>query len=117
MHVCTASFCLFCVSDTRSSAWEQSFKADFPENPRATKIGKAPYQTGRVCRLKPVLLSVLLLCGLILGSQTAEGATPSITNLSPSSGLVGTSVTISGSNFGTTQGTSTVKFNGTSATP
>jgi RHS repeat-associated protein len=42
---------------------------------------------------------------------------PSITTLSPTSGLVGTSVTITGTNFGSTQGTSTVKFNGTTATP
>ncbi len=42
---------------------------------------------------------------------------PSITSLSPTSGLVGTSVTISGTNFGATQGTSTVTFNGTPATP
>ncbi len=42
---------------------------------------------------------------------------PSITSLNPTSGLVGTSVTIAGANFGATQGTSTVKFNGTTATP
>lgn len=42
---------------------------------------------------------------------------PSITGLSPTSGTVGTPVTISGANFGTTQGTSTVSFNGTAATP
>src|SRR2546429_2933577 len=41
----------------------------------------------------------------------------SITSLNPTSGLVGTSVTITGANFGATQGTSTVKFNGTAATP
>ncbi len=38
---------------------------------------------------------------------------PSITNLMPTSGAVGTAVTITGMNFGTTQGTSTVRFNGT----
>jgi hypothetical protein len=43
-------------------------------------------------------------------------AAPSITSLSPTSGAVGASVTIAGSNFGSTQGTSTVKFNGTIAT-
>jgi hypothetical protein len=43
-------------------------------------------------------------------------AVPSITSLNPASGLVGTSVTIVGANFGATQGTSTVKFNGTAAT-
>ncbi len=42
---------------------------------------------------------------------------PSITSLTPTSGLVGASVTISGANFGATQGTSTVTFNGTAATP
>jgi len=42
---------------------------------------------------------------------------PSITSLNPASGSVGTSVTITGTNFGSTQGTSTVKFNGTAATP
>jgi len=42
---------------------------------------------------------------------------PSITSLSPNSGPVGTSVTITGTNFGSTQGTSTVTFNGVTATP
>jgi uncharacterized protein (TIGR03437 family) len=42
---------------------------------------------------------------------------PSITSLNPTSGLVGTSVTIAGANFGATQGASTVTFNGTTATP
>src|SRR5208337_283091 len=40
---------------------------------------------------------------------------PNITSLSVSSGPVGTPVTITGTNFGTTQGTSTVTFNGTLA--
>jgi hypothetical protein len=47
---------------------------------------------------------------------TAAGP-PNITNLSPNSGAVGASVTITGTNFGSTQGTSTVKFNGTAGTP
>jgi YD repeat-containing protein len=42
--------------------------------------------------------------------------TPSITSLSPTGGPVGSSVTITGTNFGATQGSSTVKFNGTTAT-
>ena len=37
---------------------------------------------------------------------------PAISGLSPTSGSPGTSVTISGSGFGATQGTSTVQFNG-----
>src|SRR5438445_26476 len=43
--------------------------------------------------------------------------TPGITSLAPTSGPVGTSVTITGANFGATQGTSTVTFNGTVAAP
>ncbi len=42
---------------------------------------------------------------------------PSITSLSPTSGPVATAVTITGTNFGATQGTSTVTFNGTAGTP
>ncbi len=50
-------------------------------------------------------------------SFTVTTSGPSITSLNPTSGLVGTSVTITGSNFGASQGTSTVTFNGTATTP
>ena len=42
--------------------------------------------------------------------------TPAVYSLSPTSGVVGTPVTIAGINFGASQGTSTVTFNGTAAT-
>jgi hypothetical protein len=42
---------------------------------------------------------------------------PSIASLSLTSGSVGTAVTISGSNFGSSEGSSTVTFNGTTAIP
>jgi len=48
---------------------------------------------------------------------TAAVAGPSIMSLNPISGGVGAPVTIAGANFGATQGTSTVTFNGTAATP
>ena len=48
---------------------------------------------------------------------TVVAPAPSITSLSPTSGVVGTTVTITGANFGATQGTSTVTFNGTVSTP
>ena len=50
-------------------------------------------------------------------AASAGPPTPGITSLSPSSGTVGTPVTIAGTNFGSTQGTSTVAFNGTAAAP
>ena len=57
--------------------------------------------------------------GAICGSSvlTISTVAPSISGLSPTSGAAGTTVSISGSNFGTTQDdTSTVTFNGVSAT-
>jgi RHS repeat-associated protein len=42
---------------------------------------------------------------------------PTITSLSPTSGPIGTSVTIAGSNFGSSQGPSTVTFGGVLGTP
>jgi len=58
---------------------------------------------------------------VVVNGQLSNGVTftvtPSISSLSPTSGPVGTSVTISGANFGTSQGTSSITFNGTLATP
>jgi hypothetical protein len=48
---------------------------------------------------------------------TITAAAPSLTNVAPTAGVVGTAVTIAGANFGTTKGTSTVTFNGTPAAP
>ena len=48
-------------------------------------------------------------------TNVAQG--PTITSLSRTSGAVGTAVTITGTNFGTTQGSSTVRFNGRLAAP
>src|SRR5215469_6407625 len=54
-------------------------------------------------------------------SVLAVAQTPSISSISPTSGwattsvYAGTAVSINGSNFGNTQGTSTVTFNGTAA--
>ena len=44
-------------------------------------------------------------------------AAPTISSLTPPSGAVGASVTVAGTAFGSTQGTSTVTFNGTLAIP
>lgn len=53
----------------------------------------------------------------ILFTVTPTPPAPSISSLSPTSGPVGTPVTITGANFGATQGnTSTVAFNGIAAT-
>jgi YD repeat-containing protein len=41
---------------------------------------------------------------------------PTVTSLSPTSSAVGAAVTITGTNFGSTQGSGTVSFNGTAAT-
>ncbi len=50
-------------------------------------------------------------------SSQAYVVSPAISSISPSSGSVGTTATIAGFSFGSTQGSSTVTFNGTTATP
>jgi hypothetical protein len=44
-------------------------------------------------------------------------ASPIISSVSPTSGIVGTTVVITGANFGATKGSSTLLFNGVAATP
>ncbi len=78
---------------------------------------------GRVAAFKPASVTT----GNVVetaGDQASNGssfeqttASPSISSLSPDSGSVGTSLTITGMNFGTRQGSSTISFNGTVATP
>src|SRR5215469_8337715 len=53
----------------------------------------------------------------VLSNAVQFTVTPFINNLSPTSGPIGTLVTISGTSFGTTQGLGSVVFNGTGATP
>ncbi|MES2934421.1 MAG: IPT/TIG domain-containing protein, partial [Pseudomonadota bacterium] len=50
--------------------------------------------------------------GAVIG---APSVLPAITSLSPVSGVAGSNVTISGANFGSTQGTGIVKFGTTTA--
>jgi len=49
-------------------------------------------------------------------NQASASTTFAITSITPTSGIVGSSVTIAGSLFGSTQGSSTVSFAGTAAT-
>src|SRR5204862_3736762 len=60
---------------------------------------------------------VVVTVGAVASAGTSFTVTPGITSLSPNSGAIGTSVTITGTSCGATQGTSTAKFNGTTATP
>jgi hypothetical protein len=63
--------------------------------------------------------ATLGLAGCCSGSSSTPPpqTTPSIKSLSPPSGAVGASVTITGTSFGGAPGTSTVTFNGTPAAP
>jgi hypothetical protein len=60
---------------------------------------------------------VALIVVLCVASSRASFAAPSITSLSPTSGVVGASVAITGTSFGSAQDTSTVTFNGVTSTP
>jgi len=59
---------------------------------------------------------ILTISVLFFFAVGARATGPSITSLSPTAGAVGATVTITGTNFGSTQGTSTAAFNGTTAT-
>lgn len=64
-----------------------------------------------------VCQSILVIAIVLTISATTLGfAVPSMASLSPTSGAVGASVTITGSGFASSPGSSTVKFNGTTAT-
>jgi hypothetical protein len=63
---------------------------------------------------RPIVCGVAMLV-IVLASIAAQAA-PAITKLSVTSGPVATPVTITGTAFGATQGTSKVTFNGTTAT-
>ncbi len=53
----------------------------------------------------------------IVGGLAGSPSSPGITNIEPNPAAIGTPVTITGTNFGATQGGSTVTFNGTTASP
>src|SRR3984893_6572822 len=79
---------------------------------------EGPWRLPFMLRNKPIKILLLAFMLLFLYCGQAHAQAPTITSLSPTSGVVGSSVTITGTNFGSTQGgTSTVKFNGTAATP
>ncbi len=62
---------------------------------------------------KQILTLAVALIFLCCGRVHAQA--PTITNISPTSGPVGSPVTITGTNFGTPQGSSTISLNGTNA--
>jgi IPT/TIG domain-containing protein len=65
----------------------------------------------RTIQRVPILM---VLCAAMTGTLFA--AAPTITGISPTAQGVGYAVIITGTNFGSTQGPSTVQFNGTTAT-
>lgn len=74
-------------------------------------------RAGSMAVLSTSLVMGLLVTGCSQGPRQQASSAPLITNLSPVSGPVGTTVMIAGTNFGATQGASTVTFNGTASTP
>jgi hypothetical protein len=66
---------------------------------------------------KGLLCTLVLLSSLFLSTICQAQSAPTISYTNPVNGPVGTSIKIVGNNFGSTQGASTVTFNGTTATP
>lgn len=62
------------------------------------------------------LIAIAAVSFVLLSCSRADAQAPTITSIAPTSGPVGTVVQITGTNFGATQGSSTVSLNGTSVT-
>lgn len=67
--------------------------------------------------LLPGFMDVIVTSGGTASNTTSFLVIPVITNDAPTSGPVGTSVVVTGTSFGDTQGASTVTFNGVAASP
>ena len=87
--------------DSRGYIWDPTYQDPSP-------LGSGPY---------PGIYGILVWApgSLNLSAEPTGTTAPWITNVNPTFGEVGASVTIDGLNFGATQGTSTVSFNGTAA--
>jgi RHS repeat-associated protein len=91
-------------------------------NTQALLIGRSGYAGGAYERLNGVLDEVNIYDRALSASEVqalynAGAAGPTITGLNPTSGAVGTRVTIVGTSFGATQQSSTVTFNGVQSNP
>src|SRR6266403_606628 len=65
-------------------------------------------------RIRSLFLAAAFVVVLMCAGQTSAQA-PTVTSISPNSGPVGASVAITGTNFGSAQGSSTITLNGTTA--
>ena len=92
-----------------------------------TTDGSTPSSTNGAQYTAPIVVSAPeTISAIAVGSQFSPSKVatatfsilyrPAITSLSPTSGPVGSAVTLTGTNFGATQGSSTVTFNGAKAT-
>jgi hypothetical protein len=92
-----------------------------PAEPNSKLIAEDQIQSGAGVTSAGATLSASDHWGAILvafkAASSTAAASPTITSLNPTFGPVGTAVTISGTNFGASQGTSTIAFNGAKATP
>ncbi|HXQ27297.1 MAG TPA: IPT/TIG domain-containing protein, partial [Candidatus Acidoferrales bacterium] len=73
--------------------------------------------TGSYTGTAPVSPAGQWIMQMVAFRAAGGGSGPGITTLNPTSGTIGVSVTITGTNLGSSQGGSTVTFNGTTATP
>jgi hypothetical protein len=98
-----------------------ALEAAVPALPNAKLVVQDAVQATAGGATAAATMSASDLWGIAIAAFKAAGGpvspAPNITTLTPATGAVGTAVTIAGSNFGATKGTSTVTFNGTVSTP
>jgi hypothetical protein len=111
--IATGTFSDSSTQILRSATWSSSDSAVVTVSNDASNYGNAYGVAEGTANVTACAGAVCGSATLTVGAATAP--VPSITSLSPSSGVVGAPVTITGTNFGVAQGGSTVTFNGTPA--
>ena len=86
-------------------------------NDHAVMTMKGPVATGTTTTSFSYSESSQVALSIASLRPVATSSAPALTSLSPSTGTAGTMVTVNGSNFGASAGTSSVRFNGTPASP
>jgi RHS repeat-associated protein len=109
------------ISGTNFGDSYDSLQVYFSENvypaPQATIVSQSPTSIQAIVPASAETGSVqVLVNGYEATSPFTLIPTPTISQLSPPSGVAGTTVAIYGTNFGSSQGSSTVSFNGVPAT-
>jgi hypothetical protein len=115
---CNVQMSAFLGDGSASPIVDNSLNSNIYENTNTPGVYTIAYSAASAGQTLTIQLSAsnLFLIGATLnGTEPATLAVPVVSSISPASGIAGTRVTITGSDFGVSQGTSFITFNGAQA--